>query len=238
MAILGTLLCWQTASAGQEWQWGITPYLWGSSIELDATVNDAAVGGKVEFSDLIDKLDAALQVHIEGHSSGPWGVFGDFTYISISDDSTAASGALIDNETDTLIVEAGGVYAVAEGIDLLFGVRNLDIESDTRVTPPGAEISMNPSILDGLIGVRFTGAMSDRWDYILRLDVATGDSNITKNAVAAASLHYGKKGNKRVLFGYRHMDIETDPEGSSEVEADLIMSGPIIGFEFTFGGAE
>ena len=82
MAMLGTLLCWQTASAGQEWQWGITPYLWGSSIELDATVNDAAVGGKVEFNDLIDKLDAALQVHIEGHSSGPWGVFGDFTYIS------------------------------------------------------------------------------------------------------------------------------------------------------------
>jgi hypothetical protein len=34
------------------------------------------------------------------------------------------------------------------------------------------------------------------------------------------------------------MDIKMDPEGSSEVEADMIMSGPIIGFEFTFGGAE
>ena len=95
-------------------------------------------------------------------------------------------------------------------------------------------VSGDPGFTDGLLGVRFTGELSDRWDYLLRLDGSAGDSEGTLNAVAGFGYSFGNKGNKRFLFGYRHMQIETKREGNSDLQVELTMSGPIAGFEFRF----
>ncbi|MDH3690338.1 MAG: hypothetical protein OEU36_12745 [Gammaproteobacteria bacterium] len=61
-----------------------------------------------------------------------------------------------------------------------------------------------------------------------------GDSEGTWNVLAGAGYNFGAKGNKRVLFGYRHMVIETEKEGAQDLEVELTLSGPIAGIEFTF----
>ncbi|MDH3378111.1 MAG: hypothetical protein OEQ39_14285 [Gammaproteobacteria bacterium] len=234
LLVLGSLMCGQTAIAGNDWRWGVTPYLWGSDIDYDAQVNDGRVGGSVAFSDLVDQLEGALQVHVEGHSPGPWGVFGDLTYIALSDTITTGVGARVDTDTDVTLVELGGVYTASEGVDILFGVRSLGLDMEIAVTPPGAVISADPSLVDALLGVRFSGDLSDRWGYLVRADVSGGDSEGTWNVLAGASLNFGAKGNKRALFGYRHMEIETEREGASNLAVELTMSGPIAGVEFAF----
>jgi hypothetical protein len=228
------LLSWQPARADNGWEWSITPYLWGSDIDFDAEVNERQLGGSVAFSDLVDKLDMALQLHIEGHSTNAWGVFGDVTYISISDDSALPSGAQLDTKADVTIFELGGIYTAMDGVDLLFGIRNMGLDTEIGVRPPGITVSGDPGFTDGLLGVRFTGELSDRWDYLLRLDGSAGDSEGTLNAVAGFGYSFGNKGNKRFLFGYRHMQIETKREGNSDLQVELTMSGPIAGFEFRF----
>ena len=234
LLVLGSVMCGQTALADNGWRWGVTPYLWATDVELDAQVNDQRIGGSASFSDLFDKLEATVPVHVEGHSPGPWGVFGDLNYISLSDTVTTAAGPQVVTDTEILLIEAGGIYTAREGIDVIFGVRSLGVDTEITVTPPGAVLSADPSLTDALLGVRFSGGLSDRWDYVFRADVSGGDSEGTWNVLALAGLNYGAKGNKHVLFGYRHMNIETEPEGESNVEVELTMSGPIVGFAFAF----
>jgi len=232
--VLGGLFFCQTAIADNGWRWTVTPYLWGSDIDYDARVNDRRVGGSVSFSDLVDTLEGALQVHVEGHSPGPWGVFGDLTYISLSDTITTPAGARVDTAADVALIEVGGVYSATEGIDVLFGVRSLGLDTDITATPPGVILSADPSLADALLGVRFSGDLSDRWDYLFRVDVSGGDSEGTWNVLAGAGLNFGAKGNKRALFGYRHMEIETEREGASNIAVELTMSGPLVGVDFAF----
>jgi len=234
LLVLGSVMCGQTAIADNAWHWGVTPYLWATDVDLDIQVNDQSVGGSASFSDLVDKLDVAVPVHVEGHSQGPWGVFGDLNYISLSDSTTTPAGVQTGTETDITIIEVGGVYTAKEGIDVLFGVRSLGLDNEVTVTPPGAVLSLDPSLTDALLGVRFSGGLSDRWDYVFRADVSGGDSEGTWNVSALAGWHFGAKGNKRLLFGYRRMEIETEPEGRSNAEIELTMSGPIVGVEFGF----
>ena len=79
--ILGFLGFVSSASAQQNSgpTWSVTPYLWGSQTKVDLTFRDASIGaGEISFSDLLDVLDAAFMVQIEG-GKGNWSAFGDLT---------------------------------------------------------------------------------------------------------------------------------------------------------------
>ena len=66
-------------------QWSITPYIWASDTTVDITFRDTNIGaGDISFSDLLDVLDAAFMIHVEG-GKGNWSGFGDLTYIETSD---------------------------------------------------------------------------------------------------------------------------------------------------------
>ncbi|MDH3378107.1 MAG: hypothetical protein OEQ39_14265 [Gammaproteobacteria bacterium] len=64
--------------------------------------------------------------------------------------------------------------------------------------------------------------------------MAGGDSEGTWNVLAGASLNFGAKGNKRATFDCRHMEIETKPEGASNLAVEIAMSGPVAGVELAF----
>jgi hypothetical protein len=208
--------------------------LWGSEVDYDAQANDRRLAGSTSFSDIVDDLDFALPLHVEGHSGDSWGVFGDLLYLKLSNNSSLPNGARLDTESDVTIFDAGGLYTIREGIDLLFGIRSIGIDTDIGVTPPGITVSADPGFTDGLIGVRFIGELLGQWGYVFRADVSGGDSEGTWNVLAGTTLNFGEKGNKRTVFGYRHMEIETEREGNANLETDLTLSGPIVGVEFAF----
>ncbi len=55
------------SSAAEGWNWTVAPYLWASDTALDVNINDTVSGGgELDFSDLVDKLDAAFLIHFEG----------------------------------------------------------------------------------------------------------------------------------------------------------------------------
>ena len=54
------------SAIAQDREWIVVPYLWGADTSVDVLVrNDPAFGGDLDFSDLVDKLDVALQLHVE-----------------------------------------------------------------------------------------------------------------------------------------------------------------------------
>jgi hypothetical protein len=77
-----------------EVEWQIAPYLWAADVGADVTINnDPVLGTTVPFSDLVDKLDSALMLHVEGRGSeSDIGGFFDLISMDLSDSNIIPVG--------------------------------------------------------------------------------------------------------------------------------------------------
>jgi len=249
LSSLSLLFCFAYApnlSAAEDWNWTLAPYLWAGDITLDLYANDnQVIGGEIDFSDIIDKLDGAFLIHFEGQR-GKGGFFLDFIYLSVNDSQSRPpgvvlpGGAEIDVTLDTTVIEAAGFYRPSggdHGLDVLFGVRSLDIAPDIRITPPdpapSERLKGSETYTDGFLGLRYMAPMSDKWAIILRGDVGAGDTELTWTASALFNRSFGERAQHNLLFGYRHMAIELEEKSENiTVQTDLTISGPILGYAF------
>jgi hypothetical protein len=240
-----------TVAEAADWEWLIAPYVWGSDIGLDLRVNDEpVVGADVSFPDLLDKTEMAGMVHVEGQR-GKAGFLVDLLYLSVEDDRTLApgdshpalpGGTTIDSELETGIYEAAAIYRfLAEGqvLDGLVGVRIIDLEQqhDVALPPPPAATTTfggSDTLVDGFVGARYQRPLGGRFSFTLRGDIGTGDTELTWNAIGTLGVRVGETGKYSLQFGWRHMETETEGEArnGADVETELTLTGPIVGFVF------
>jgi len=228
-----------------DWEWTLAPYAWGAGLKMDLTVNDNAVAStEVDFSDLLDKTDMAGMVHFEGRN-GKGGFFVDALFMALSDERTTApppplpGGAQIDAELNQFIAEGGGFWRLGggeSGLDILFGVRAMGIDSEVDITFPSPSTTKvttgsDETFIDGFVGARYSHPIGGKWDWALRGDVGTGDTDVTWNAVGTVGVRFGDTGKYSLRFGYRQMemDFENDDSGA-KIETDITFSGAIAGF--------
>ena len=239
LPLLITALSIQAAGAETddgEWQWFATPYLWVADMEVDLKLEDGqSVGGKIKFKDMLDKTDAGGHVHAECRR-GRWGMFIDFTFFDTSDDDTI-DGIRVATDEETIFLELAATYHPlgADGrYNLFFGIRQIALDQEFKFTDPGGatlRVSDDDRFTDAMIGARYRTTLTDKWLFEARGDVSAGDTDLTWNTQALFGYPFGKKGNKILLIGYRHREIELDI-GAAEVE--LTMSGPTVGVHFDF----
>ena len=239
--LCGFLVVGPAALAG-EWKWELTPYLWGSDVSLDATVNDSLVASTtVDVSDLVDKLDIGGLIHFEGHR-GRAGFFLEANYYEFSDDKTILNfppitdGTVVHSELDLLIGEAGGLYKIVgeDGrLDVLFGVRvfdtglDLDFDSDPM-------LGRDETILDGFVGLRHRSELSERWTWWGRIDAGTGDTELSWQAILGVGFKLGRSKQNALVLAYRHLAFEFEGGSTGIIGVDLELSGPLLGFRFGF----
>jgi hypothetical protein len=247
--LIGSLAAALPAHA-EGWAWSVVPYAWLTDIGLDLFVNDdPVIGADIGFSDLMDKKDAAMQLHFEGQR-GRGGFFFDVTILDVS--SARATGARpplpgdtqIESDLDTTLAEAGGFYRLSgdtHGLDLIFGARMLDLDLtvDFALPPPltgTQKLSGGDTFTDGFAGLRYPTSFANRWEFMARGDVGAGDSDLAWNASAYFGYTVGKEPQNLILFGYRHLQFELKDStgGGQRIETDLTFSGPAIGFAFRF----
>ena len=172
-----------------EWKWEIMPYLWGRDVSVDVLVDDMQIASQtVEFGDLIDKLDIGALVHFEGRRDR-WGLFVELAYLEVSDDQTITGhplftdGTRVGAELEQLLWEVGAAVRVAggdEGLDILFGVRALDISVDINFDFPviaDQSRARDETWVDGFAGVRYRGNIGERWLWWARADAGSGDTD-------------------------------------------------------------
>jgi hypothetical protein len=115
-----------TAFAQQEGvpNWSITPYIWAPTTTVDLIVRDTNIGGgDIAFSDLVDSLDAAFILQVEG-GKGKWSAFGDLNYLETSD-SSSRTVFTIDVRNKQTFLDAAVAYWPGGGdyYDALIGLR-------------------------------------------------------------------------------------------------------------------
>ena len=241
-------------SSAEGLNWTIAPYLWASDVGLDVTVeSDPVIGTDVPFSDLVDKLDGAFMGHFEV-SAVHFGGFFDTIYIKLADSQvvTVAPGGpfsgdvSIDTDLTLKLNELAGFYRMGSpdpgmaAFDILLGARLVDMDLNLDIVLPGPggtplNGSINISETDVFFGGRVIGQFNQKWHYKLRADYGTGGTEGTFNGLAAVGYSFGKTGLFSIDLGYRYLTMELKDDSDGTVtKTDITMSGPIVGFIFSF----
>lgn len=225
------------SGGGEGWDWIVAPYGWAASIRTDLTTTSPPSESSTDtkFRDVVDKLDGAFQIHIEGQGDR-FGVFADFTYLGLSDTRTHPRFA-INSDLDTRLFEIAGVWNPSDqrfrGLDVFAGLRYIDVDFTSQLKPVNpifrtVTVDGGETFNDFMLGARYTWVLSERWGLTLRGDGSFGDTEGTWNASAVAQYRM-KRG--AWFFGYRYLDAELETRNTS---THITLSGPAIGYGFNF----
>ena len=241
MAVPALLVAFSASSAlsqqGDSINWSVTPYFWASDTALDLTVQDTEINGGVEipFSDLLDVLDTAIQINVEG-GKGNWSGFVDFTYLETSDTIDRPLINIATNSKQTFIDAAVAFWPDGNGsqLSIFGGVRYSDFDerydfllgADSVVTRRSSA-----DYFDALLGVRYRFDLSERWGLLTRGDLSFGDSEGTWLVQGLFAYTVGKRQQNRILFGYQYKEAEFQDGG---LNSDFSYAGPMAGFNFRF----
>jgi len=235
LAMLGAF---STASAQSSdgMQWSVTPYIWASDTTVDLTFRDTNIGaGDISFGDLLDALDAAFMVHVEG-GKGNWSAFGDFTYLKTSD-TTERTLITIDADNEQVFLDAAVAFwpgGVGSQLNLFGGLRYSGFDDRYRFSIGGMQVGEQRSTndyYDVLLGVRYRFDLAERWELLTRGDLSFGDSEGTFLLRANFAYLVGKRRQNRILFGYQFKEAEFK---DGDLVTDFSYQGPMAGFNFRF----
>jgi hypothetical protein len=217
--------------------WSITPYVWAPTTNIDLTVRDTNIGaGDISFKDLLDSLDAAFMIQVEG-GSGNWSAFGDLTYLKTSD-TTERTVLTIDIDSEQIYLDAAAAYwpgGVGSPLSIFGGLRYSGFDENYRFSlnngTPVSEVLSGEDYYDALLGVRYRFDFSERWQLLTHGDFSFGDSEGTYLVRANFGYVIGKRQQNRILFGYQYKSAEYR-EG--DLIKDFTLHGPMAGFDFRF----
>lgn len=240
IAVLILLCALGSSASAQENDktfWSVTPYIWAVDTSLDLTVEDTDINGgvKIPFSDLLDVLDTAFQIHVEG-GKGKWSSFIDLTLLETSDTIDRPLLTIQTNNKQTLL-DAVAVYwpqGVGSQLNFYGGVRYAGFDNRYRF-----ELDANPLVerrstadyYDALIGIRYRFDLSERWGLLTRADLSFGDSEGTALVQGLFAYTVGKRQQNRIVFGYQYKEAEYKDGG---LEQEYSLNGPTAGFNFRF----
>ncbi len=256
---LGVALMAGAASAADpdpRWEFLVAPYGWGSSLDgtLDANGVDADI--EVDFSDVVDALDAGFLIAFEARRER-LSLVGNAIYLRVSDDADGVFGSVIPVAppgsfdigftSETLIVEGFSGYEVFSApvfgderrvaLDLRLGARywyagmDLDVTLRPGVPLPAFHRSFDESTdwVDALAGARIRAPLSEHFGLVIGGDY--GGFGWGSSSDPTWSLHafatYAVAERWQLGLGWRHLEIERGP-------LELRMSGPLIGAAYRF----
>ena len=143
---------------------------------------------------------------------------------------TIAGGyQLAGSDTSRLSAFVGARYFGVDAKSSWNLTADISIPGTGVVLPSQGQVSADVDLWDAIVGVQGAFDLGEgNWSALYYLDVGTGDSDLTWNAVAGLTYTY-KWG--ELLLAYRHLEYD---QPSDKLLQDFSFSGPGIGARFTF----
>lgn len=242
MALSGNVFAQDTEDeiSDTDWVFGGAIYAWGAHI--DAVT---ARGGEssLPFYNILDNLQMTFMGAFSARK-GKWSVVTDVIYLDLKHkESSQPSGPNGGNVTVNKSVELKSWvvsptlrYAIYDSgkmeVDLLGGLRYLYLDSVAEVYFNQAQVvDLNASgrNWDFVVGARARFAINDKWFIPAYVDVGTGDSDSTFQAMAGIGYQF-KRVNMVLTYRYLNYNLEDD----GPVLSKLTMKGPMAGVTFRF----
>lgn len=250
--LVATVLAPQSVSAAEPgsqltvrepdgWWFEVQPYIWMSALGTEVDTGTVQAEADAEFSDLVDVLDKAIMLHAEAHN-GPWGIFGDVFWTRLEKDENFGATGTLDVTLDMAIIEVGGYRRFYKQFtkrsltfDAMLGARVGIFGTDVTIdNGAGASASSDETEVwaEPMIGGKVRVNMTPKFSTGIRADVSGFGigSELTYNV--NSEFRYRFSDFFALTFGYRYMSI--DYETDNNVDIEVTMNGPVIGFLFTF----
>jgi hypothetical protein len=213
----------------------LTPYIWTAGIDGDIEVKGRKVDVDVGFDDLIDKVDIGGSF-LAVVQKGMWVNWLQVDYFSLSEDGTASAlgGAEVDVESDTLILTAAtgiqiGLWREGQTLDIMGGIRYLRMDNELSISGVGTFKNTN-DIYDGVLVLRPSIPLSERWRFNPTLSIGAGDSDLTYEL--QPQFQYNFTDTWALRLGYRRLYYDT--KGNRGNSFDGSFHGFFVGFGGTF----
>ncbi len=241
-----------------DWQYNASIYLWGAGAKGRTASGSDASGNRIDGSDidfdvgfdaLLKNLNMAFMGDFEVRKAR-WSLLADLIYLNVEADKSGSvpvpvlpgSNATVKVDADVkmkawLLNLIGGynVWQTEKGtLDLLAGARYFDLRLDLDIgaklggLAPSADLSPSLISLDAVIGVKGHLDLNKQWYAPYYLDIGTGQSDFTWQALAGVGYRFGW-GN--VSLTYRHIDWDY---GSDRTIDNFKLSGPLLAATFQF----
>jgi len=236
---IGLLLCAPEAGAVEpddRWKQTIYIYGMGVAIEGDATIgNLPTVSPDLGISDVFDALRMGGMLAYEVNN-GQWSFTADATYMDLgwraSGPRGNVGGSFYVDQT-TLMLTGGYRFAPYAEVLLSAAYFDLNSELNVRVLGLNAQAKRGASWTDGLVGMRVSFPIGDKWSYNLRGDIGAGGSDLTWQVLTT----FRRTVNDRFdwYFGYRVISYDySEGQGRTFQHYELMQHGPGIGVAFSF----
>lgn len=218
------------AAPPEAWRFEFTPYLFGASLTGTTGTSNVRANVDMSFDDILDNLDSGFMAMFEARK-GRWGFGLDGVYFKLKDETArtwqgpggigTATGELQATMTQQ-IYQLFANYRVSDGpssMDVVGGARytkldaDLDLVTTTGGLLPGGtrSLSGSRSWWDGVIGVRATMPLAERWSFVSYFDIGTGGSDITYQGILGVNWQASKT--LAVKGGYRYFYQDYDDDG-------------------------
>ena len=210
----------------------ISLYLWGAG--LSGNVGNAAGSSPVDvsFGDILDNMEAAFMGNYR-LKANKWAFGLDYIYLNISPTSDTPPATV---DIKQSILELTGGYGLAPGLEVLAGIRYVDVSMNATLdilpTPPS--ISGEDDWVDPIIGLDYRTKLSDKWLFYGRGDIGGFKVGSDVTWQLAAYLGYVPSKNWNLFAGYRHLDFDYKSDNENRFFYDMGISGPLIGFGYFF----
>lgn len=231
MAIIVLSLCFGVTPSAAEsspadnWEFGAEVYMWGANIGGEASDGSNI---KIDFKDLFNNLEMAFMGTFLVRK-GKWSLMTDAIYMDV-EDAEKISGEHVQVELTAKILTPVVGYTFLEtkrgALSLLGGARYLYLDGNLRVEQYRTDDSGH--VWDGIIGIRGKLNLSETWYLSGHLDIGTGDSDMTWQALAGIGYRFKRFD---IVAGYRYLKWNFD---NNDVFKDLILKGPMGGVKVIF----
>ena len=220
----------------------LAPYVWIPNVTGDIGLGAQGIPLDLDAGDLLDVFDFGGLIRAEIRHKSGWGLSVDHIFADLGagvDIVIGDVGADIDAGITEVAISRRFENG-ADAFDVYAGVRHwnadLDVAVDTFLI--STNIVTGDEWTDPIVGVRYLHPVSRRWRLITQADIGGfgAGSEFTWNAVAGVSYAASDSAQFQVVYRSLNVDRQGPPigAGSSPVDLDLTIQGPLIGFAFRF----
>jgi hypothetical protein len=229
--LIFALNCTTNAAETDKWQFTISPYLWIASIQGSSGADGIDTGIDIGYTFLsLDNLEGALFIAASANRDR-WTIQTDIVLLKFADNFTVGPLATtVDLDGSVLELSAGYRPGSFEYTELIFGIRQVSLETGVTLTP-GPQGLQQETWVDPLVGVRHIRPLGQRWRAIARADLGGFgvSSDLTFNAIVGADFNMTK--HSSLFLGYRYLTLDFQED---DFLADLTAEGFALGVEFSF----
>ena len=233
------------ATENDNWRFVIEPYLMATNIEGDTSIGRATgVDVDVDFSDILENLEAAFMITAAAYHKSGWGIIVDYGFMKLGADTSGPIGGVINAEVRQGVLETfiAKQFTLQQGHwELYTGIRwwdnDIDVTIDPTIRPGSISLSVEENWVDPIIGAQISMPLSESFDLVFRGDVGGFGISSDFTALVAAGFHY--RFTEMISLDVRYkalwVDYETGAKGTpGYFSYTTVTHGPILGVIFDF----